>query len=65
MVSDPDFQSLTLPSLIADYKDEKNEWIDEWVGMKEMELWVNGGMNEWTRSQQKKYNLCVNIEWTN
>ena len=42
----------------------KNEWIDEWMGMKEMEKWMNGGMNEWTSSEQKIYILWVNIEWT-
>ena len=37
--------------------------IDEWMGMKEMLMWVNGVTNEWTGSQQKKYKVCVNIKW--
>ena len=50
------------PPLIIGWKDK---WIDEWMGMKKMEMWVNGGTNEWTSSEQKIYIYisCVNIEW--
>ena len=31
-------------------------WIDEWMSMKEMEMWVNEGTNEWTSNEQ---NICI------
>ena len=51
---------LSYPELMSLWK---NEWVDEWMGMKEMEKWMNGGTNEWTSSEQKIYILWVNIEW--
>ena len=51
--------SASIPVLVLSYPELmslwKNEWIDEWMGMKEMEKWMNGGTNEWTSSEQKIY----------
>ena len=65
-LSDHDFYNITLASPTTDYKDERmNEWIDEWMSMKKMEMWVNEGTNEWTSNEQYIYIyiLRVNIEW--
>ena len=43
----------------------KNEWIDEWMGMKEMEKWMNGGINEWISSEQKIYIYIMGEYWVN
>ena len=33
------------------------------MGMKEMEMWMNGGTNEWTNSEQKIYYVWILSEW--
>ena len=62
LVSDHDFHNITLASPTTDYKDE---WIDEWMSMKEMETWVNEGTNEWTSNEQNIYIYITCEYWVN
>ena len=52
--------------LILSWIDElMKEWMNtiRWMNGYERDGKVNGGMNEWTSSEQKIYILWVNIEW--
>ena len=55
LLSYHDFHNLSLPSPTTDYKDES---MNEGMGMKEMEMWMNGGTNERESSEQKIYIMC-------